>query len=515
MKRTISFLFTLYLVVTLFLIFFVRASLSYYLKAEFIIGDKRVTLIALILFLLIALPAFLRRKTLEPLLESGSRYIVPGVLTLLFIFEVVFVCSAFFYSDWDPAGVIDAAIHLLRDQKEDISINYLSAHPNNLMLVFIYHKILLLGRTITGQESILPIAVFQCMIFTLSGGLVFSITRRLYGSYIVSYLTLIIYILAVGLSPWIIITYSDQLGLFFPLLILWIYLKIYSGRDEGFITSLTITPYLIIGVLASFGYSVKPQTVIVYIAVLAASFIELIKGPSSRRDMMIRIASSAVGFILMYIVIHLIIFPSMGLSLEKGKAFPMTHYFMMGLNEKSDGVYIDEDGALTDSIADPREKRMTNLKVAGERISAFGPAGLAEHLKKKQLVNYADGTFAYGIDGNFFAGRTAGDNPPVKENLLTPFFDSFILPDGSCYDVMSTARQGLWLLILLFCTVSGIYFFAFPDDTYDPSYGLFIIQLTLLGLTFFELLFEAKARYLFVYLPFFILASCGFLRRIK
>ena len=134
------------------------------------------------------------------------------------------------------------------------------------------------------------------------------------------------------------------------------------------------------------------------------------------------------------------------------------------------------------------------------------------HLRNKQLVNYADGTFSYGIDGNFFAGRSSGPGPAVSGNILTPFFDSFILPEGRYFGLMCAGRQGLWLTILIFCTLSGLYHILWPDDT---SYGVFIIQITLIGLTLFELLFEAKARYLFVYVPFFILASCGFMKRMK
>ena len=511
MKRAASVFFTLYLAVTLFLIFFVRAGISYYLKAEFIFGDRRAAFVCLVIFALILIPAWLKRKDLEAFLERRSRIILPCVLALLFIYEVIFVCSAFFYSDWDPAGVISAAYDLLH-RSESININYLSAHPNNLMLVFLYHKILLAVRTLTGSETILPIPVFQCIIFTVSAALVFDISKRLYGSYITAYFSLLLYILAAGTSPWIIITYSDQLGLIFPLLMLWIYLMASSSDERGFLSSLSITPYLVIGMLASFGYSVKPQTLIVYIAIMLTLIISLIKERPFPRYTLIGIISSVAGFILMYVLIHAVMFPSMGLALEKGKAFPMTHYFMMGLNPESDGVYIDSDGEFTDSIADPKEKRLQNLKVAGERIRSYGPAGLLIHLRNKQLVNYADGTFSYGIDGNFFAGRSSGPGPAVSGNILTPFFDSFILPAGRNFGLMCAGRQGLWLTILIFCTLSGLYNIIFPDDT---SYGVFIIQLTLIGLTLFELLFEAKARYLFVYVPFFILASCGFMKRMK
>ena len=123
----------------------------------------------------------------------------------------------------------------------------------------------------------------------------------------------------------------------------------------------------------------------------------------------------------------------------------MAHYFMMGLNNETDGVYSDEDTLFTDSFETPEEKRAADLAVAGERIKAYGIAGILGHAKKKTLVNYGDGLFAWGVDGNFFDGRESDSLGDVPETTLTEPIWSFIMPEGSNHGKYSSFMQMMWI----------------------------------------------------------------------
>ncbi len=504
MKKIITCLFTANIFAMLVLLLFFKESVDYYLKRDFMMSDIKLLFVALIIFLFIAIIIYHYKTGLSLFLERASKWLFPVTLILLFIFEAVFAVSGFFYSDWDPAGVLSAVFSLFDGKPEDVSYYYFSAHPNNLMLVLIYYRLLKSISFFIHGTSVYPVLLFQCLLFTLSGALVYSIAKRLSDSVLAAWIAFVLYVLVIGSSPWLIITYSDEVGLIFPLLILRLWLLAYDNHQER------ITCFLLffaIGSLSSFGYSIKPQIVIVTIAILIISFINTFPfNKQSLRSLLYSVFPCVFGMAVMSCLISYILIPSMEIEYDKTRAFPMTHYFMMGLNDATDGVYNDADGDLTNSIEDPRDRRLANMEISKQRLTEYGISGFIKHLAKKSLVNYGDGTFSYGIDGNFFAGKELGDFPPVKPNKLSPVLNEIILPQGRYYELFSAIRHSLWLFILVLCLAAG----TLSLISHNANNTCFcVIFLSVIGITLFELLFEAKARYLFVYVPFFLLSAVG------
>jgi hypothetical protein len=190
-------------------------------------------------------------------------------------------------------------------------------------------------------------------------------------------------------------------------------------------------------------------------------------------------------------------------------------------------VYSDDDTLYTDSFDTPSEKREADLKLAKERIRAYGFWGLMGHAKNKTLVNYNDGLFAFGVDGHFFAERELEDIGDVPETSATPFIWSFIKPEGSNHGKYSAFEQMIWLTVLILDLIAGVMLcrelFAGKNkpepQINDAGTGkhmrgngssgnaIYAVLLTLIFLFVFELLFEAKARYLFIYTPYYLLAG--------
>ena len=70
---------------------------------------------------------------------------------------------------------------------------------------------------------------------------------------------------------------------------------------------------------------------------------------------------------------------------------------------------------------------------------------------------------------------------------------------------MCIRDRAVWLLILLLCFCAGL---GRVNDDNQKIYS--VIFLAIIGLTAFELLFEARARYLYTYVPVYcILAGIG------
>ncbi len=496
------------LFLTLLLIIFTADNSDFFLKPE-LSKPEAVYLLAGVLisfFLMFVFSAADRHisSELKIRIRKHAGSIIALLSLLFFIAEVLYAASAFFYSDWDPAGVLDCVYKLLRGRSGEINIDYFSAHPNNLMLVCTYLSVL---RTagLFGTESVISIVILQALLFSLGGVLFFYIVHDLL-SLKAAFLSYFLYVFWIGFNPYLFITYSDAVGLIFPLVILRLFQLVLLMKKGN-----TVIPTAAVaGVFAALGYAVKPQTVIVFIAgIIVTAFGFFLR---KNRKQLYAVIAAVIVFPAVLITVNYVIYPSLGLELDKAKSFGFSHYIMMGLNPETDGVYSNEDTEFTNSIKDPSIRREENLRVTEERLKAYGLKGLLGHLKRKQLINFCDGTFSWGIDGNFFAGPVLGDMPAVREDSpFRPLIHSFIIAGERNYDKYRDLMQLFWLTVLFFASVGEIYALkrlVRRDFEGIPAlYTLGVLFLSLYGLTVFELIFEAKARYLFTYLPLFLTAG--------
>ncbi|MBO6148929.1 MAG: hypothetical protein J6O55_06290 [Lachnospiraceae bacterium] len=527
---------------TLIILFFLSEKSDHYLKRQFLYTNSILVIPFLAFFILAAFLIFIIRKKLESFLIDNKKWLYPLAVILLFICQCIYSYNAFFYSDWDPAGVLAGTYHIFRGEYDEISLDYFSAHPNNLMLVFIYGIVLRISM-LFGSGSILMLLIFQCAIFTLTGVILYKIAASLSGGEILPVCAWLLFVLTLGFSPWLIITYSDEVGIIFPVVTLWIYLGI-LGRERASIALRKLVRYYkshrnrgdgdkqegykknavvrlikskqflwaILGAWAMLGYSIKPQTLIPVIAIL---ILEL------PRIFWKRLFLFLIGLFSFYLMVSGLIIPSLHIELDRNKAFGMEHYFMMGLNDGTDGVYSNEDTEFTNSFPDPGERAKADMLLADERLKQYGFKGLLRHLVRKSLVNFNDGSFAWGIDGYFFAERMAEGLPALEEGPLTAFIWSFIRDDGPRFPLFLSFCQGLWLSVLFLASLSGIYgirhsFYkggknALPHaencEKAKKIRTLALLWLSVIGITLFELLFEAKARYIFIAYPLFVLLA--------
>ena len=127
------------------------------------------------------------------------------------------------------------------------------------------------------------------------------------------------------------------------------------------------------------------------------------------------------------------------------------------------------------------------------------------------MATYNDGTFGWSKEGTFYY-QVPEDNSRITKVLRSFYYTN---EKGANYLVFATAEQILWLFILI-C----ICFCVLPFKTKDGVENL--ISLSLLGVSIFLMLFECRARYLYVFSPLFsMLAMVGLykfrflLRKIK
>lgn len=412
----------------------------------------------------------------------------------LLMVQLVLCFHAYFITGWDVRGIVETA-YAVAGGEADLHIGYLSQYPNNVSLVMVFAAIIRAVRLLLGNPGldrcIYVLIAFQCGINTFTGMLLYHGARRLTGSTRLSWCAAVIYALFIGLSPWLMIPYSDSTALVFPTAIF----ALYQFRDEKRFGK-WVWPCM--GALAGLGYMIKPQVII---AAIAVTMVETIRWAAAKKLMqgLRRAGSMAAVVVLLATAGMQLLIEASPIELRPGRSMNMLHYVMMGLNGETNGSYLYEDVVLTYHAED---KHAQQTPVIRQRLEDMGAKGLAEHLKKKTLTNYADGTFAWSCEGEFF--RAWIDD---KDEHLSPFLKSIIYTGGSRYNQYQTMAQCVWLALLAGCVLFGLGMLIRDEERMDEAC---VLMLCIIGITLFQTIFEARARYLYIYAPFYVLLGvCG------
>ena len=124
---------------------------------------------------------------------------------------------------------------------------------------------------------------------------------------------------------------------------------------------------------------------------------------------------------------------------------------------------------------------------------------MARHLTNKLILNFNDGNLYFGKEGYFYS-YVSKDFLPSSGFLKNVFLDT-----GKYYPVLEQIRQTLYVAVLF------LSLFSLKDSRKE----VLLIKLSLIGLFLFQMIFEARSRYLFIYIPFFIVLACIGIKEIK
>lgn len=409
---------------------------------------------------------------------------------ILFFVQLYSVYNYYFITGWDVSVLM--SLSDVRAHGGDVSVfsEYFSRYPNNLFLAFIFSTIRkflhMLGLHRYEYGAILCV---QCALTSAAGLLVVHISDYLFDCAPLSIFVYMIYHLLVGASPWVSIPYSDSMGLIFPVLILALYIR----REK---TSHIFGLWFGLAALSVIGYRIKPQLFIVFIAVLIIESMEWLKNCRSGKRTA-GLAGIIIGIICSGLVSQIMI-SSLDVPVNKEKTFNIPHFLMMGMNPADRGIWSESDVLFSDSFETADERNKANIDMTVKRIQEMGLNGVLNQFRRKTLTNYDDGTFCWSGEGSFFS-----EVFEKKDNRWCGFFRGLYYTgeyadDGKYHLLWANAEQMLWLTILLLNIFAG-----FAQGNADKN----VIMLSIIGLTVFELLFEARARYLFAYTPFYILLA--------
>lgn len=502
------------LLTALVLMAFFAAEMDYSCGKTFLVPNAVLIPLCLVATL-VAVWLFLggRGSMLRHAISSGGRKVDASVLLatiILFVVQVRICKSYAFETGWDSGMLSNSSWMLSQGGELDgWSLSYFSRYPNNLFLLWVAEQCMRLARALGATSALGGVYVFSalnCASAGLAAWLTYRcasvVATRAWG--LVSWL---LCVLLVGTSPWAGILYSDCVVVCVPAAILLCFVRMRQSngfRRAGW--------WALMGFVAVIGYKIKPQVLFPFLAIVTLGVTMTLwkawrsRGGPQRPDVCSGALTVAVLGVACALALGLVsaATSSLGLALDENAQFSPAHYLMMGLNDETRGVYLESDVIYSQSFPDQASRTRGNLTVIGERLREYGPAGFVALMADKLMTNLADGTFAWGMEGGFFNAATTAN----VDGALARATRSLYYPDGSNLDLFKTFAQAVWLFVLVGCVLACV----LPLDRQGEGVRALVAAaaLSLLILIGFELLFEARARYLFSSLAVFIfLATLG------
>lgn len=439
--------------------------------------------LALLYALTCCLEPYLRRLKYRRVYVAASCLAMFGILAMLSY-------HYYFISGWDVGIVYDAACAIAEGDVAAVSHYYMSVQPNNIFISYVFSILIKLAKVFGSTDYHIVLVTAQCLVFALGAFLLWETGNSLYGGRTATWCWLV-YVGLVGLSPWVVVPYTDSMGLIFPIGQIYLWTRILNRR-----TGRKVMVFLL-GLLTYVGMQMKMQSVIVGIAACMVLVFQYMKCTERKhiRDYFGLVISFVGGIVAAVGVVSLCI-SFTGLQIDKELSKTPTHYLMMGLNEDTNGVFSEEDCTFSLSYRDKTERTIAELKVIKRRVIDMGAPGLVNLWMKKILTNYNDGSFAWWVEGSFYA-----DPGTEVDNGLAELLQNFYYKDGKYHDYFINGAHVLWMGVL------ALNLLAMFEKRKDAT--IYILFLSLIGIALFELLFEARARYIFTYVPIYILMACG------
>ena len=428
---------------------------------------------------------------------------------ILYGVQMYIIYNIYYKSGWDCGVIAEMSEKvargelLIRDSAHYSA--YLSENPHQAFMVFI----LTIIKKISNHFGIQDMYYFSVMVGTLCVNMTCVLTtlvvKNIKGRYY-AFCTFVSAAIFLALSPQSSVPYTDVYVMVINAMV--IYLYTWKGKAVRF-------KWLVIGIMAFIGYYVKAtvgeggalliqdETFIGYyvkataiICFISIGICEFFK--SLKMEVHIGAKCIVKGI---FIILISYIFSSgiasfgvhyIGFEQDINKEFTPLHYAMMGLNEESTGIWNSDDVQYSASFDNLSDRQKANFKVIKERIQEKGLLGLLLFEYKKLIMNYNDGTFFFGKEGGAMLWKSDAPNHTACEILRYYYFRK-----GN--KVMNHVLQTQWLMILMMALAAA---WSFVKKFSDIE---FVLAVTVVGITFFTLMFEGRSRYLLLYAPYYLI----------
>ena len=415
---------------------------------------------------------------------AGALYIVLFVIASLF---------AGYWMEYTPSGdnfmLYQASQKLARDGAFDIGsdfILYFCRFSNQwgflLILTGIYRILFALGI----ENTFYPLVIIQMLLYVLMLCSLFRICQRLSGKK-GALMTIVMLCRSCPMFLASTVFYTDTFSVPFIIFTLDFALKTLSEET----TKKKLWYACLCGIMALIGAQIKMT---VFIVLIAAAIIWILQMNKTREAAVCIFISFVLSVGGTAIVHNYVLDRYLDHAIYKQENTPIIHWVMMSIPDANNpyGGYSSDyavtwtmmdEGATHKEVMDSIYSRMKD-KIYYLRY----PNRLLLALFRKNSAIVADGTF----------GMTEMlDDRPVRRN----FVSEIVLEDGKYNAIYSAVVTGIWLSQLFLACINA--FWEFKERQYRKA----MLEIAALGVLIFLMLWEARSRYIFGFVPVFLMIA--------
>ncbi|MCM1186342.1 MAG: hypothetical protein NC251_03865 [Lachnoclostridium sp.] len=408
---------------------------------------------------------------------------------LIYLVNVVVAREIVFELPWDIMMVRGIAYDI--GHKELLGdFAYLSMYPNNIPIAYILGKIFM-GKTIYVTQFVW--IHVSCMLISAGGFFSCLLVKKVTGKVMPAVVAFFLYLALPAASPWKIAPYTDTYGMVFPVMCIYFYFCYRDAEKSWQKYLFMVITYAAAGV----GGFIKPSVYLLFIAVLGMEFIRLLTGKGKNWKFLLAGVFATIAFLGMTKVYTNHIIEEIGLEYNEEFKVSWHHYFYMGLNESTTGGYDSDAVAVFGEFQNDKSvRREAQMERALMLLKERGIGGNLYFWLRKMVMTFNDASFGWRNEAwvyEYFPEDFAS-NTPLTEWLRNIYWEGY-----------NTRRYNTFCqLAWIFCLI------CIPGICVNNNERNAILAVSFLGIFFYQMLFEARARYLFVFLPLLIaIAMCG------
>lgn len=284
------------------------------------------------------------------------------------------------------------------------------------------------------------------------------------------------------LITYVPIFYTDTISMPFGIMGLYYFLKYDYAEQKKYL------PLILSGLFLGIGSCLKFTIIIIFVAII----IYLVFKPTRTKLKYIIKTIILLGIFIFIPIVVSNIYQQSTFDSNKlnNESFPVTHWFMMGLN-KNTGSFNNDDVSYTAGFTNKDKKKSANIKEFKRRIKAY-------QKDNKLLSFYTEkAVFVWG-DGTFFAPEKLRRMPKKELEVKDYILKS---PKNNFYQVLCQTQLVLMLLFIILGMIFKKYL------SLNQQRLLLIVNIIIFGVFIFFLLWEARSRYIVNFIPI-LLISC-------
>ncbi len=321
----------------------------------------------------------------KELTDKKLNYIIIVMLASYFMLTLIFGLRIKSERPADIFNLHNAAISYL-NTGEIQNIDYFSHYPYQLNYTYILIAVYKIGSLFGIEDFRTSGTLFGTLLLFFSAILVWKIAEIIKDKSL-GVMALFTYVTNPVFWIYSSYYYTDLMGMLCILLI--IYIALYINKNKA--SNLNCLLSFFLGFIIFSGYKFRATVIIGGVAVFALGIVKIDK--TKEKINFYNIVAVVLGIVLA-ILVHKGIDSYFGIELDKNKQFPIVHWIMMGLSEKSNGRWSGELWNYTNSFPTYNEKILADIEAINQSLSEMGVLGIIRLLFTKLTIMWTDGMTA-------------------------------------------------------------------------------------------------------------------------